>query len=44
MIQIISALVTGKAAVLNIRKDVVCKHLRAQVFAGKRGQEFVDAF
>ena len=39
----ISALVTGKAAVLNFGKDVVCKHLRAQVFAGKSGQEFVDA-
>ena len=43
MIQMISALVTGKASVLNFRKDVMCKHLRAQVFAGKGGPEIVDA-
>ena len=39
----ISAMVAGEATVLDFWKDVVCKSLSAQVFAGKSGQEFVNA-
>ena len=42
MIQMISALVAGKATVLDFWRDVVWKSLSAQVIAGKSGQEFVN--